>query len=461
MDSRIFILLLVPLVSGRSTELEMELPDHLQRMVRSENVAGFSLAHLHAVDALTNEERGQSRRDIEAHGSETSSDKHSFALHLASGERLRMTLKRRSIDTSGATLTEVTEDGKREVTQLRAADCFFSGPLEGAEGYANLAMCDGELIGSVNTEKRYYEVHTLPEDTDKRSIDDVMRVLVTWQDAAHAQEGLMAGDETMKRRTLDELEPLEEDGLQISEEEESEEESFEEDGVEIPEEEEESEDGGRRSISARTVVIEIADYVDSHYLGDIKAKMGLNTTRQITNLILNKWSSAAGVLGNRKQAGWDITLRLVALEIWRKNPSWYKTKASDSLVTRMHAICGNTKHLPYDQVTIHTGNPITPKGKVGLSWIGGVCRRRLRCTAVRGANTNFFTELHELGHSLGLRHENKMANCASGSDPVRGFMGGNRDHLRSCYKKVLDATFTNPKKSCVHHQDNSNTVKTF
>lgn len=95
-------------------------------------------------------------------------------------------------------------------------------------------------IGSVNTEKRYYEVHTLPEDTDKRSVDDVMRVLVTWQDAAHAQEGLMAGDETMKRRTLDELEPLEEDGLQISEEEESEEESFEEDGVEIPEEEEES-----------------------------------------------------------------------------------------------------------------------------------------------------------------------------------------------------------------------------
>ncbi|XP_070196594.1 zinc metalloproteinase-disintegrin-like halysase [Littorina saxatilis] len=423
MDLRLLCLLLVPLVTSRSAQSNPELTGHLKHIVRSANIGGYTFATLHAVDTNTNDGTAQTKRDIEAHASGSLSDKQSFSLHLASGERLRMSLKRRSIDTSGGTMTEITEDGRREVTRLQARGCFFSGPLDNGEGFASLAMCDGRLMGSVNTAKRYYEVHALPEGADKRSADDVTRVLVTWQDAAHAQEGMLAGDETMKRQILDKLEMHENDGIETPH-----------DG---------SDDGQKRSISERTVTIEIANYLDSHYINGIKDKLNLTTTSQITDLMLNKWSAVANIFGDDQFIGWNITLKLVALEIWRINPSWYVTNASDSMFYRMDTICNGTKSLPYDQVTLHTGWPITHNGIGGLAWIGGVCMSRWHCIVILGgANTNYFTELHEFGHSLGLEHEVQMSHCASDTDPVRGFMQGKPPHFRGCYRQVLNATFT-------------------
>ena len=55
----------------------------------------------------------------------------------------------------------------------------------------------------MTTQKRHYEVHVLPEPIDKRSADDVMRVLVTWQDA---EEGLMSESKLMRQHALDGLE---------------------------------------------------------------------------------------------------------------------------------------------------------------------------------------------------------------------------------------------------------------
>ena len=87
----------------------------------------------------------QTKRDIEAYASDPTPDKRTFNLHLVSGKRLRMSLYRRSIDTSDTIFSEHTEKGTKEIV-YKPRDCFFSGPLQDEEGYANLALCDGELV---------------------------------------------------------------------------------------------------------------------------------------------------------------------------------------------------------------------------------------------------------------------------------------------------------------------------
>ena len=87
----------------------------------------------------------QTKRDIEAHASDPSSKKRSFSLQLSSGDRLHMSLNRRSIDTSGSRFSEYTEEGERDIT-LEPRHCFFGGALRDGDGFVNLAMCDGEVV---------------------------------------------------------------------------------------------------------------------------------------------------------------------------------------------------------------------------------------------------------------------------------------------------------------------------
>ncbi|XP_076453611.1 A disintegrin and metalloproteinase with thrombospondin motifs 14-like [Babylonia areolata] len=389
-----------------------ETDEFVQRIVRSEDVDGYDMATLYAVDTATKEETRQTRRDIETHASDTSSDKPSFSLQLTSGERLRMSLVRRSVDTSGATFTEITEEGEREINYERR-DCFFSGDLEGGEeGFASLAMCDGKLTGSVTTARRDYDIHTLPQTSQKRDADDVMHLLVTWKDNQRGQ------------RDLDDV-------------------------LEIPDVNafgSPKQNDTRRSVSDGKATVEIGEFVDRFFIENVKTNLGITTNTQIINLILQKWSAAYAILSDETKVGWDLTLRLVSVVIMRTDPTWYKVEPNQKIGERMHAICVGTKDRSFDQVTLHTGQT-TDVNRVGLAWLDKVCIPRWRCSVSRAANTNHRIELHELGHSLGLNHDGNMQACIDGTDPTKGFMGGNKYHFRACYKDVLAEKL--PQKSCL------------
>ena len=78
---------------------------------------------------------------------ETKEESLALALRLSSGQQMRMSLRRRSVDLTDAQFYENSHEGRREI-EITARDCYFNGPMEGEEETGNgyLALCDGELV---------------------------------------------------------------------------------------------------------------------------------------------------------------------------------------------------------------------------------------------------------------------------------------------------------------------------
>ncbi|KAK7501882.1 hypothetical protein BaRGS_00006968 [Batillaria attramentaria] len=423
------LLVLVMLAAGnlalhipRSSDSGIE--ERIHRITHADGVDGYDLAHLYFPETKRDDDPSHEQRSLE--------------LHLNSGERLRMSLRKRSVVSPDTLVTEVFGD-REETRRLGERDCYFSGPTEGTSGHASLAMCDGRLMGSVMTEKRHYELHALPEDsTANRRSTDPLRVLVTWTEV-----GNVTGQETgdVKRWAS-------EDGIENTEVEDSDEdEGLWDDVVEIPEKEEDDERryAVKRSLEDRKVVVEILNYLDHWYLQKVQHNLGLNTTDELVDLQVLKWSGVQAVLGDEPTVTWDIKLKLDKIEIWRTDPSWYVTDPNNTIGARLSKVCHGSRNLGhYDQVTLSTGYT-SDGGRIGLTYIKGVCRPRWHCAAVITANLKHGTELHEFGHSLGLNHDGIMG-CPSNAS--HGFMGGNDIYFRSdCYTPKFNEVF--PQKGCL------------
>ncbi|KAL8581691.1 hypothetical protein ACOMHN_049247 [Nucella lapillus] len=380
----------------------LEFEDHIKRIIGSDDIDGYDVATVYAVNGATNKETGQTKRDIESYAAHPSPEKRSFSLLLSSGQRLRMSLARRSVDTSGTIFTELTEEGEREISIRQPRDCFFGGKLEGEEGFASLGMCDGELTGAINTAKRTYEIHALHHPMEKRSDDDVMKVLVTWQEGQEREQEL-------------------DDGIEIPD-----------DYIPIPDDDNATEGASRRTVADRKLTIEIGDIVDRYHIQELAKKLGKQTDRQIIDHILLKWSKVHQALSSRKQVGRDITLKLVHVKLWRTDPSFYKVSPSDTITDRLNKICNAPLNEKYDQITLHTARTADPI-RIGVAWVAGLCRPKYRCAAVRSLKASSNTELHELGHNMGLKHDKDIPGCSSEG---QGFMGYSFTFL-NCYRKPL------------------------
>ncbi|KAL8562302.1 hypothetical protein ACOMHN_037258 [Nucella lapillus] len=77
------------------------------------------------------------------------------------------------------------------------------------------------------------------------------------------------------------------------------------------------------------------------------------------------------------------------------------------------------------------------------------------------SNTDFWTELHELGHNLGLDHDDEVNECKTDSDMTEGFMADNRDHLRHCYRQLLLKQLEKPESECVFSNAYTDYMKEF
>ena len=320
--------------------------------------------------------------------------------------------RRRHVDTEGLVFVENTEEGEREVRDVTVRDCFFDGPLSDDTGHAHLAMCDGALLGSITTkDKRLYSLLSIPDHVAKRS-DDVMQVLVTWRQITErdvlSHQGVIAPE-------LQPQELRDQQGLPMSK-------------------------------RAEVAKIEFANYLDKYYIAEAKAKLGRSTNQQLTDLQILKWSSAANILDTNK-INYDIKLHFRKIQFMNTHPSWYTTDTTQKIGKRMNLFCAGTKPEKYDQMSISTYK--TSDGNVvGLAWIKTLCRPRYRCLASRAVNTNYHTELHEMGHNIALNHDGKMAECDT--DPEKkGFMSSNKDWFRSCYKNRINNAIAASAYNCL------------
>ncbi|PVD36723.1 hypothetical protein C0Q70_03709 [Pomacea canaliculata] len=355
------------------------------------------------------------KRDVEDHVASPSSKSRNFELRLTSGEGLRMSLQKRNVLSSDLRVVE-RFDKETIISRPVIKDCFFSGFLEDKAGFASLSLCDGN-VGAIRSKNRSFQLHPLPEDVVSHS--PFLHVLLTWSN-----------------ETDDKLSSLE-------------------DFLEVPEDVLENEDANdmkfQRSVSDKKLKIEVGVYLDRLFLNKVNQNLKLSSNQQLTDLIARKWSGIAGVLHNPSLVGWDITIKVVNLEIWHSNPSWYQDSIKD-LGQRLKMACINTMNQPFDYVSIETADADPPQ-RMGLAYVGGMCSHRSRCGITKGAYTHFRFELHEMGHNLGLKHDDQISQC-SGTE--KGFMSNVENVFRPCYAKVWDSFFRDSKRSCLF-QDNVDT----
>ncbi|XP_070208121.1 uncharacterized protein, partial [Littorina saxatilis] len=303
-------------------EDEDQVAEVVKRMKRNspDRIHGHSMATLHVDDPNTGHVHRLTRRDVINHVTDPAPRSRRFSLHLAAGDKVHMHLTRRNVVTSSTRITERLAGGA-EISHVAPVDCFFTGPVEGSRGHAVMSLCEGQVMGTAQTETRQYEMHLLPREVAarKRRSTDLVHVLVTWTDLENAREPEEGLHRLRKRAGKDDM-FYDADAMVV---EESEMDQREKDAIIT--------DPPLRNKTDRHAIVETAAFMDTFFQDAFVNNLGFpNDTEWFIRLALLKWSGIAAVMSDPK-VGWNITVRLVVLEIWRQNPDWYNNEATATL----------------------------------------------------------------------------------------------------------------------------------
>ncbi|XP_013888719.1 A disintegrin and metalloproteinase with thrombospondin motifs 17 [Austrofundulus limnaeus] len=102
-----------------------------------------------------------------------------------------------------------------------------------------------------------------------------------------------------------------------------------------------------------------------------------------------------------------------------------------------------------------------PCDTVGIAYLGGVCSAKRKCVVAEDNGLNLaFTIAHELGHNMGMNHDDHHTNCTSHSHIMSGewIKGRNPSELfwSSCSRRDLENFLRSEASSCLRHTDPRN-----
>ncbi|KAJ8343956.1 hypothetical protein SKAU_G00312850 [Synaphobranchus kaupii] len=224
----------------------------------------------------------------------------------------------------------------------------------------------------------------------------------------------------------------------------------------------------RGEFTLETVVVADADMVQYH---------GAQAVQRFILTVMNMVHS----MFQHQSLGFPINVRLSKLLLLPSRPeslkighhgerslhsfcSWQHQEFGDARNLGNNRIAGGRDGLPAVDIAIlitRTDFCVLkdePCDTVGIAYLGGTCSSKRRCVLVEDNGLNLpFTITHELGHSLGISHDDDHASCTSHSHIMSGewVKGRNPSNLSwsSCSRDDLETFLRSGDSACLLRTD--------
>ncbi|XP_048744997.1 A disintegrin and metalloproteinase with thrombospondin motifs 6-like [Ostrea edulis] len=303
----------------------------------------------------------------------------------------------------------VTSDGPDEKDWTGTIpDCFLAGHLTSHDGTVSLSNCDG-LEGRFSTKAGDFHVKELPKVHNKHlnfSDDETVLVIAKTKQQGDSDNG---DDRVALNQRLKQM------------------------GV----------DKRRRYTHSRNVVVEMAVYTDSKYTERFLPK---DTYKRIELMIL-KYNGVQMEWSRYSDLGYNVRIQIKYIGFLDKNPSFYNMSSVISISLSTFCTGMRNNPIPYDLIFLHTGMNTDVTGR---SYQSSACNHYFRCgVESSGSIFEYKSTAHEIGHSLGMYHDN-IKGC-TGSDV--GLMGGYGAGWSSCSINDLNSFLQGSRSQCLFRED--------
>uniref|UniRef100_A0A8C5GNF5 Peptidase M12B domain-containing protein n=1 Tax=Gouania willdenowi TaxID=441366 RepID=A0A8C5GNF5_GOUWI len=314
--------------------------------------------------------------------------------------------------------------------------CFYSGPIiNHTDSLASLSTCGG-LTGLIQIGEESIFIQPMGEQDPSNSFSGRKHQLLRNRRSAKVEQ---------LRKKKERMSNIDEEGRQKR------------NAIRLEE-----------AYTVETVVVADSDMVQYH--GAEAAQRFLLT---VMNMVYNMF--------HHQSLGVRINIRVTKLVLLHSRPGKLKVghhgeRSLESFCHWQYQEFGGSRYLgtnhvpggrddipPVDTAVLVTRTDFCvhkdePCDTVGIAYLGGVCSARRKCVLAEDNGLNLaFTIAHELGHNMGMSHDDDHATCTGHSHIMSGewVKGRNPSDLSwsSCSREDLEKFLRSKSSACLLHTD--------
>ncbi|XP_028299073.1 A disintegrin and metalloproteinase with thrombospondin motifs 17 isoform X2 [Gouania willdenowi] len=321
--------------------------------------------------------------------------------------------------------------------------CFYSGPIiNHTDSLASLSTCGG-LTGLIQIGEESIFIQPMGEQDPSNSFSGRKHQLLRNRRSAKVEQlshcGILQGKKKERMSNIDEEGRQKRNAIRLEE-----------------------------AYTVETVVVADSDMVQYH--GAEAAQRFLLT---VMNMVYNMF--------HHQSLGVRINIRVTKLVLLHSRPGKLKVghhgeRSLESFCHWQYQEFGGSRYLgtnhvpggrddipPVDTAVLVTRTDFCvhkdePCDTVGIAYLGGVCSARRKCVLAEDNGLNLaFTIAHELGHNMGMSHDDDHATCTGHSHIMSGewVKGRNPSDLSwsSCSREDLEKFLRSKSSACLLHTD--------
>uniref|UniRef100_A0A3Q2UM19 ADAM metallopeptidase with thrombospondin type 1 motif 17 n=1 Tax=Fundulus heteroclitus TaxID=8078 RepID=A0A3Q2UM19_FUNHE len=317
--------------------------------------------------------------------------------------------------------------------------CFYSGfIINHTDSMASLSICGG-LTGLIQIGEDSLFIQPVGEPDPSQPFSGIKHQLLRHRCSAKNNPGQCAGEKKKRKPKLAEDDRRKRNAMNL-----------------------------HRTYTLETMVVADSDMVQYH-----GAEVAQRFLLTIMNMVNNMFQ--------HKSLGVKVHIRVSKLVLLHTRPeklkiSHHGQRSLESFCQWQHQEFGIPRYLGtngviggrYDLPPVDTAVLVTrtnfcvhknePCDTVGMAYLGGACSAKRKCVLAEDNGLNLaFTIAHELGHNMGMSHDDDHANCTSHSHIMSGewVKGRNPSNLSwsSCSRSDLQNFLRSGASICLRYTD--------